>query len=95
LEYIDNQLRLAVEQGKGFVLDGSPRTVEFAKNLDDLLVKNKMGINAIIELEPQNIELLIDRVKQNNELFLSQDAINNAGETQPKEINTAAVRKKN
>lgn len=49
------------ECSKGFILDGFPRTVNQAKILDDLLKKQKVGIDRVINLEI-NDELLIKRV---------------------------------
>lgn len=46
---------------KGFILDGFPRTVPQAKILDDLLTKEKLTIDRVINLSIDD-ELLIKRV---------------------------------
>ena len=47
--------------GKGFILDGFPRTLNQAKQLDNLLELKKMKINYIIELNVDE-NLLINRI---------------------------------
>lgn len=49
------------ECAKGFILDGFPRTVNQAKILDDLLAKQGVAIDKVINLDIDD-ELLIKRV---------------------------------
>ena len=51
---------------EGFILDGFPRTLNQAKELDDLLEKKEMNIDHIIEINVDE-NLLVTRI-QNREL---------------------------
>ena len=48
---------------KGFILDGFPRTLKQAKELDDLLEKRKMKIDYIIEINVDE-KLLVNRIEK-------------------------------
>ncbi len=51
--------RLSNEDVKsGFMLDGFPRTVEQAKSLDEILVKNNLKLNAVLNIDVKSEELI-------------------------------------
>src|ERR1700720_2541307 len=50
------------DAGKGFILDGFPRTVPQAEALDDLLKKKRLKLDAVIELRV-NESALLQRVE--------------------------------
>ena len=50
------------DAGKGFILDGFPRTVPQAEALDDLLKRKHMKLDAVVELRV-NESALVDRVE--------------------------------
>ena len=59
-DLIENELN-KLESKKGFILDGFPRTLNQAKKLDKILNKNKLNIDAVIEIFTPD-ELIIKRI---------------------------------
>ena len=50
----------------GYLLDGFPRTVEQAKALDELLIKNGSPLTHVIELEVPE-QVILDRIRKRGE----------------------------
>ncbi|XP_003384842.1 PREDICTED: adenylate kinase 2, mitochondrial-like [Amphimedon queenslandica] len=60
-EMVDQKLKQP-ECKNGFLLDGFPRTIEQAKMLTDLLKKNGIQLNAVVEFCVTDDQILIDRI---------------------------------
>ncbi len=60
VEMVKNQLQNS-DVRKGFILDGFPRTVEQAKALEDMLLKNETPINLALQFDTSE-EVIVDRL---------------------------------